>query len=32
MTLVRWNQARNRMMPTVAEWERLMGDVFTDRF
>ena len=32
MTLVRWNHARNRMMPTVAEWDRLMSDVFTDRF
>lgn len=32
MTLVRWNNARNRMMPTVSEWDRLMSDVFTDRF
>ena len=23
---------RQRMMPTVSEWDRLMSDVFTDRF
>jgi len=32
MTLVRWNPTRHRMMPTVHEWDRLMNDVFTDRF
>jgi len=32
MTLIKWNNARQRMMPTVAEWDRLMSDVFTDRF
>ena len=32
MTLVRWNPTRHRMMPTVHEWDRLMSDVFTDRF
>ena len=30
MTLVRWNPTRNRMMPTVHEWDRLMSDFFND--
>ena len=30
MTLVRWNPTRNRMMPTVQEWDRLMNDFFND--
>ncbi len=31
MTLVRWNPMRQRMMPTVHEWDRLMSDFFGDR-
>ena len=31
MTLIRWNPARQRMMPTVAEWDRLMSDFVGDR-
>ena len=30
MTLVRWNPIRHRMMPTISEWDRLMGDFFND--
>jgi len=30
MTLVRWNPTRNRMMPTVHEWDRLMSDFIND--
>jgi len=30
MTLVRWNPTRHRMMPTIHEWDRLMGDFFND--
>ena len=32
MTLIRWNNARQRMMPTVSEWDRLMSDFVGDRF
>lgn len=32
MTLIRWNPARHRMMPTIAEWDRLTSDFFGDRF
>lgn len=32
MTLIRWNPARQRMMPTIAEWDRLTSDFFGDRF
>jgi len=32
MTLVRWNPIRHRMMPTVHEWDRLMGNFFNDGF
>ena len=32
MTLIRWNNARQRMMPIVSEWDSLMSDVFKDRF
>ena len=31
MTLIRWNPARQRMMPTVNEWDRLMSDFVGDR-
>jgi len=31
MTLIRWNPARQRMMPTIAEWDRLMSDFVGDR-
>ncbi|MFC1593478.1 Hsp20/alpha crystallin family protein [Candidatus Neomarinimicrobiota bacterium] len=30
MTLVRWNPTRNRMIPTVQEWDRLMSDFIND--
>ena len=30
MTLVRWNPTRNRMIPTVQEWDRLMSDFTND--
>lgn len=30
MTLVRWNPTRQRMMPTIHEWDRLMNDFFGD--
>ena len=30
MTLVRWNPTRQRMMPTVHEWDRLMNDFFNE--
>ena len=32
MTLIRWNPTRQRMMPTIAEWDRLTNDFFGDRF
>ena len=32
MTLIRYNPMRQRMMPTISEWDRLMSDVFTDGF
>lgn len=31
MTLIRWNPARQRMMPMVAEWDHLMNGFFSDR-
>ncbi len=31
MTLIRWNPARQRMMPTIAEWDRLMSDFVGNR-
>lgn len=31
MTLIRWNPARQRMMPTEVEWDRLMRDFVGDR-
>ena len=28
MTLIRWNPQRQRMMPSIAEWDNLMSDFF----
>ena len=32
MNLIKWNPERQRMMPTVSEWDRLMSDFIGDRF
>ena len=32
MNLIRYNPTRQRMMPTVSEWDRLMSDFVGDRF